>query len=310
MRKLFKTAISLMISLMTMNTITVQAAIPKNDVIEIKSDFGKVICPSGAVLSVPIGTELEVTERNFGIKAIVKVPKKLSKKCNYGILKYAQNKKAGVSPKLKKKTAKASVKYSVVADKMNYSDTCTDEFIGDKGLGDWGKYVKKELSSKSYKGMLKNSKTFKNVCPGYASMKLEEKKNLWVFVLMSMSHYESSCRPQVEAQGPNGIAKGLFQLHENAENKYSHWDLNGVCKKGGSKNPKDSVRCTLSMLNGQIEKYDALFFEKSYWDVLRNVKDPVTHASKIKNAISMIKGCEARTVASKDTTEARHHSKL
>lgn len=294
---------------MTINIIKVQAAIPKKDIIEIKSDFGKVICPSGVVLKVPIGTELEVSERKFGNKAIVKVPKKLSKKCDYGILKYAHNKKAGVNPKVKKKNAKASVKYSVVADKMNYADNCTDEFIGADGVGDWGKYVKKELSSKSYKGMLKNSKTFKNVCPGYASMKLEEKKNLWVFVLMSMSHYESSCRPQIEAQGPNGIAKGLFQLHENAENKYSHWDLNRVCKKGGSKNPKESVQCTLSMLNGQIEKYDALFFEKSYWDVLRNVKDPVTHASKIKNAISMLKGCEVRTVASKEPTRDNDHSK-
>lgn len=289
--------------------IPAQAAISKSNKIEIKSEFGKVVCSSGVELKIPMGTELEVSERKFGNKPIVKVPKNISEKCHYGILKYTHNKRAGQNAKAQKINTKSVAKYSLVADKMKYANTCTDEFIGSEGIGDWGKYVKKELSSKKYSGMLKNSKTFKNVCPGYKSMKLEEKKNLWVFVLMSMSHYESSCRPQVEAQGPNGIAKGLFQLHENAENRYSHWDLNRVCKKGGSRNPKDSVRCTLAMLNGQIEKYDALFFEKSYWDVLRNVNEPLTHAAKIKNAISMLKGCQARIVASKDNNEYRARSK-
>lgn len=275
-----------------------QAAISAQDFVEIKSPFAKVICASGTELSLPLGLKLEISEHKFGDKPIVRIPKKINKKCNYGILTYSKNSKAGLSPKALKKNIKKSQKYSVVADKMNYADKCKDEFIGSDGLGSWGQYVRKELSSKNFKGLLRNSKAFENVCPGYVSMKLEERKKLWVFVLMSMSHYESSCRPQVEAQGPNGIAKGLFQLHENSENKYVHWDLKGLCKKGGSNNPKESLKCTLSMLNGQLEKHDSLFFEKSYWDVLRNVNVSATHASKIKNAISMVHGCEARYLAS------------
>jgi hypothetical protein len=276
------------------------AAVSNKNRIEIKSDFGKVICPSGTIINLPIGIKLEVSEHKFGDQSIVLIPKRISKKCSYGILKYSHNMRTGDSLGEQKKNAKKSVKYSLVAEKMNYADKCKDEFISSQGLGNWGKYVKKELSSKLYVSLLKNSKTFENVCPGYPLMKLEERKNLWVFILMSMSHYESSCRPQVEAQGPNGIAKGLFQLHDNFENKYSQWDLDGICKKGGARNPKDSLKCTLSMLNGQVEKYNSLFFKKSYWDVLRKVNEPDTHAFKIKNAIGMLKGCEVRTIASKE----------
>lgn len=275
-----------------------RASVSKGNTIEIKSEFGKIVCPSGAEINMPLGSKLEVSEHKFGDNPIVRVPKRLSKKCSYGILKYSSNSRAGESRKQLKKEAKKAAKYSLVAEKMNYADKCKDEFIGTDGMGDWGKYVKKELKTKTYKSLLRNSKTFENVCPGYSFMQLEDRKNLWVFILMSMSHYESSCRPQVEAQGPNGVAKGLFQLHENAENKYAQWDLSRICKKGGASNPKASLQCTLSMLNGQIEKYNSLFFQKSYWDVLRNVNDPETHAFKIKNAIGMLKGCEVRTLAS------------
>lgn len=280
-----------------------RAAIPSLSSMEnensliVKSNFGYVICPNGVSLKIPHGTKLLITEQRFGNQPIVKVPKGISKKCNYGILKYKTNSQSHLESFMRLSKSKNIKKFSQIAEEMNYSDRCMDEFIGSEGLGDWGRYVKKELSSKSFVPLLKNTKTFKNICPGYASMKSDERKNLWVFVLMSMSHYESSCRPQVEAQGPNGIAKGLFQLHENFENRYSHWDIAKICKKGGAKNPKESLRCTLSMLSGQVEKFNALFFEKSYWDVLRNSNEPETHASKIKTAISMLNGCGLRNVA-------------
>jgi hypothetical protein len=187
-----------------------------------------------------------------------------------------------------------------IADKMNYAEKCREEFIGPDGFGPWGKYINSELSRSWYSSLMKNNKAFKKVCPGYRFMSRQAKKELWVFILMSMSHYESSCRPKIENQGPYGIAKGLLQLHEGAENRYAHWDQDRICRRGDSKKARESLQCTLSMLNGQVQKHNSIFFEQSYWDVLRNVKDQDTHAAKIKTAIQMLPGCETRSVATEN----------
>lgn len=279
--------------------------------ISIEDEYGKIHCPSGIDLHIPPGTSLELAEHTVGSKFIVKVPEELSSMCEYGLLKYTKANEIPSSKKQRKvirsKTAKhiekkpkAKVKLiAQVAKKMKYASKCKEEFVSMNGLGDWGQFVKTELSSGQYPELLKNNKPFRKVCPGFKFMNSEERKNLWVFILMSMSHYESSCRTQVEAQGPNGIAKGLLQLHEGAENKYAHWDRDRICRRGDSKHPKDSLQCTLSMLNGQVERFDSIFFNKSYWDVLRNVSNPTTHASKIKAAIQMLPGCSVRSVASR-----------
>jgi hypothetical protein len=294
------------------------ASTPKT--INIEDEYGKIRCPSGIDLNIPPGTSLELADYKVGSKLIVKVPQELSSMCEYGLLKYSKARELLEPKKPKKAVAlkrtehrqkkpKGKVKLiAQVAKKMKYATKCKEEFVSSDGLGDWGKFVKEELSSGQYPDLLKNSKPFKNVCPGFKLMNPEERKNLWVFILMSMSHYESSCRPQVEAQGPNGIAKGLLQLHEGAENKYAHWDRERICKRGDSKHPKESLQCTLSMLNGQVERFNSIFFNKSYWDVLRNVKDPSTHASKIKTAIQMLPGCGVRSVASDSSDKKKKPS--
>lgn len=271
--------------------------------LKVKNKYGIIHCPTGEDLKVPVGTKLEVSGFKIGKLQIVKVPSNLSltHACSYGIFKYVVKNKKGnkKGTKFSAKERKKLKKIVKIAEKMKYASSCKEKFISEDGLGPLGKYVKAELSSKKYKELLRNNKPFKEFCPGYTKMTKEEKKNVWVFVLMSMSHYESSCRPQVEAQGPNGIAKGLFQLHKGAENKYSHWDTNKVCRRGDAKDPKESLQCTLSMLNGQIDRFDSIFFNNSYWDVLRNSNKPATHASKIKSAIQMLSGCDGgRLIAS------------
>jgi hypothetical protein len=308
------------------------------ETIDIVGTFAKIRCASGVELVIPPETRLVYSEHRVGTKRIVKVPESLNSVCEFGLLKYERpdngispvrvappfsrqklsktrrrvesslEKKSVKNPKdlrwaghqneASKKVHRKTQKYAQIAVEMNYASKCSQEVVGVDGLGDWGRFVKAELSSGQYQELLSNKKAFRKVCPGFDFMNRNEKKNVWVFILMSMSHYESSCRPTVEAQGPNGTAKGLLQLHEGAENKYSHWDREGICKKGDSKKPKDSLQCTLAMLNGQLERFDSLFFEKSYWDVLRNVKDPSTHAAKIKLAIRKLPGCSYRSVAS------------
>ncbi|MEY4616007.1 MAG: hypothetical protein RJB66_967 [Pseudomonadota bacterium] len=185
-----------------------------------------------------------------------------------------------------------------VANQMNYSERCKSDFISADGLGSLGQFIDRELSKKRYGNLFSNERAFKQFCPGFGSMSKQDKKNLWVFLVMSMSHYESSCRSNAEAQGPNGIAKGLLQLHSGSENKYSHWDQNKICRRGDAHDPIESIQCTLSMLDGQIERHDALFFEGSYWDVLRKSRNPDTHASKIRKALKMLPGCGIKSFAS------------
>lgn len=192
-----------------------------------------------------------------------------------------------------------------VANHLNYSQRCKNEFISSDGLGEWGRFINRELSKKSYENLLTNNKAFKKFCPGFRNMNKQDKKNLWVFILMSMSHYESSCRYNAEAQGPNGIAKGLLQLHSGAENRYAMWDQNRICRRGDSKNPIESLQCALSMLDGQIEKHNSIFYEGSYWDVLRKSSEPETHASKIKKALEMIPGCGPKSIASDKHDDGR-----
>jgi hypothetical protein len=237
----------------------------------------------------PINGIVTMASKKEGKKKSVKKPASVSKSTK------KKGKRKPVQVVIPKSKAK---KYAKVAQTMKYSERCREEFVSEDGLGEWGKFVKRELASGQFQNLLTNTKAFKNVCPGFRTMSRDERKNLWVFILMSMSHYESSCRPQVEAQGPHGIAKGLLQLHEGAENRYAHWDRDRICKKGDSQNPKESLQCTLSMLDGQVERFNSIFFEGSYWDVLRNVKRPSTHAAKIKTAIQMLPGCGSRAVAS------------
>lgn len=223
-------------------------------------------------------------------------------------LERARNKRAGLTEKkilarnknknnLRKVPPKLAVAVDKVATKMKYAERCKEEFINSEGLGPWGRYINNELSRKYYSSLLHNTKAFRGFCPGYRFMSTQERKSLLVFIVMSMSHYESSCRPKIEAQGPYGTARGLLQLHAGSENRYFHWDLDRICRRGDSKKPIESIQCTLSMLNGQVERYNSIFYEGSYWDVLRNANERDTHANKIKKAIRMVPGCEMRSVA-------------
>lgn len=227
-------------------------------------------------------------------KTVLKSPKSSLKTAMVNSIK-----NGGKTPSKKAtvKSSKKMKKFVQIAKTFKFARKCKEEFANKKGLGEWGTFIKKELSTGRYPQLLKNNRAFQKICPGFKAMNMDERKNLWVLILMSMSHYESSCRPTVEAQGPHGTAKGLLQLHEGAEDKYSHWDRRRVCEKGDAAHPKESLQCTLSMLNGQVKQFNTVFYQGSYWDVLRNVNNPRTHASKIKKAIQMLPSCKNRSLA-------------
>lgn len=180
-----------------------------------------------------------------------------------------------------------------ISERMNFASRCEKKFMGLQGFGPLGKAVKETLSRGSTGSILKHNTSFGGACPGYRSMNLEQRKNLWVFIMMSMSHYESSCRESVTNQGPYGIATGLLQLHGGKEDIYAKWDPDFHCDKGISKNGRRSIQCALTMIGEQIYRGVPLFNENSHWQVLRKVDKPGSQAHQIRYAISQISDCKA-----------------
>jgi hypothetical protein len=106
---------------------------------------------------------------------------------------------------------------------------------------------------------------FNKICPEYGDFDQKNRINIWIYLLSQMSLYENSCSETIEnPNATNGIAKGLFQLHKNQEQIYAK-----NCKRGDSGIGDRSVICTLSMLEGQMERHEPLFSNNSYWAVLR-----------------------------------------
>jgi hypothetical protein len=125
----------------------------------------------------------------------------------------------------------------------------------------------------------------------------DQRKNLWVFLMMSMSNYESSCKETVFNEGPNGIASGLLQLHHESEDLYAKWDTDMNCDKGASMSARQSLKCGLTMLTRQVDQKKDFFSDQSHWQVLRYSKKPGTEAFQIRYAMSQIKECKADPVA-------------
>lgn len=206
--------------------------------------------------------------------------------------------------------------FSKLANRMHYSSQCEKRFLSTSTneMGRLGKVVKQALHANSASDLLRQNLNFGGACPGYIEMNSEQRRNLWVFVMMSMSHFESSCKPTATNQGPNGIASGLLQLHHDNEDLYPKWDPDFNCERGASKSAKRSLQCALTMLNNQIYKEQTFFNDRSHWQVLRKSQKPGSQAYQIKYAISQIPDCKANPLyfvvdlkaADKKLREVRH----
>ncbi|WP_347356475.1 hypothetical protein [Bdellovibrio sp.] len=139
-----------------------------------------------------------------------------------------------------------------------------ESFASGTELGQWGHYIREDYMKGSFPNLEKGSPDIYRACPTYTMMKPTDKANFWVLVFNAMANYESTCIKTAPAQGPNGRLYGLMQLHVGREGGYAK-----ECRNGDSKTPSDTFTCTLSMLDGQLRRDNALFSRKSYWDVLR-----------------------------------------
>lgn len=192
---------------------------------------------------------------------------------------------------------RAASELGTLAERMRYASQCQKRFVSKEGFGPLGKVIKETLSKKSTKDLVYNNNSFGGACPGYHDMSLDQRKNIWVFVMMSMSHYESSCNDGVINQGPNGLAAGLLQLHSESEDRYVEWDPDSNCEKGSSQNAKKSLKCGLTMIGNQIYKGAQFFDDRSHWQVLRNSKKPGTQGFQIRYALSQITECKANPLS-------------
>jgi hypothetical protein len=136
-------------------------------------------------------------------------------------------------------------------------------------LGALGSYAINELTSNTadYPGLI-GSRGMNKYCGRFPQLDVRQKSILWTLVLTAMAQFESSCNDSATAAGPNGTARGLFQLHQGKEAYYDGDD--DACIKNASFDEEASVKCALGMLNRQMLRTGGvLFSNNSYWDVLR-----------------------------------------
>jgi hypothetical protein len=142
-----------------------------------------------------------------------------------------------------------------------------NNFINKEGqLGPWGNYAMGLIRGKSevFGGNIPGDIT--RWCPKYPSMNESQRELYWVWILGAMASNESGCNPGITAQGPNGTAKGLFQVWEP------------VCPKARNlARPRDNIQCAVDLLADELKDRDNLMSTTSngkrkdatYWAVLR-----------------------------------------
>ena len=175
------------------------------------------------------------------------------------------------------------------------SDACVTLMNKNQMVGNVGAAVYTEFSGRSqlYPNLVDGGSVNK-YCRKYPEMNKQQKALVWVFIMTTMAHFESSCNEKARAQGPNGIAYGYFQLHKGKENLYAP-DVKS-CVKNASTSAVLSSKCAMGMLEKQMNSSDGeLFSNKSYWEVLRP-RGPADKARIIAKALSRSSLCNPKTM--------------
>lgn len=149
---------------------------------------------------------------------------------------------------------------------------CREQFLGTNDFGPWGEHAKEAMSLGFFEDTLKKNKSaFAQICPGYRTMSVEQKKNLVVLTIMAQANYESSCNPRARNDDcPNGICAGIFQLHLGREHQYvSSKEFKQYCPQNASNSPKQSISCSLAMFMEDLWQGESIIGNRSsYWEVL------------------------------------------
>lgn len=178
---------------------------------------------------------------------------------------------------------------------------CRTGFLGRNDLGPWGEYAKEIMSIGFFEDTLdKNSNAFSRVCPGYSRMTVEQKKNLVLLTIIAQANFESSCSPQRPNYNcPNGVCRGLFQLHQGKEDRYVQTrEFKKYCPRNASMSAEKSISCVLAMFMEDMWQGESIVGNRrSYWEVLA----PQYGNSKVRqfrSLIGNIPDCQRSALAS------------
>lgn len=129
----------------------------------------------------------------------------------------------------------------------------------------WGAMVLEEMNRQDHPELYKGTNDLVDSCPAFPQLTDDQKELVWVVILDSMSHLESSCTPFVaNKKAPHGVAAGLLQLNSGKEHKI----IDG-CNRGDATNVRGSMSCGLELLNKQLGSERQLFSDDAHWAVLR-----------------------------------------
>ncbi len=153
---------------------------------------------------------------------------------------------------------------------LGVNKNCT-RFINERGeFGNWGAYLMNRINPQEHPQLFADHYAdLDMVCPRFREMNEADKKNFWVWLIASMANFESSCNERVKAQGVNGIAAGLLQLHLGKEYAYG-------CRRGmDSLDGVQNLECGLTILGRDLARTGKIFpSNKNYWQVLRPQSKP------------------------------------
>lgn len=181
----------------------------------------------------------------------------------------------------------------VIAEE-GWQNSC-DGFVKDGQIGVYGQIVREQIMKPAAFSHIKaGDADLSRLCPNYTSMNNSSKANVILLIMTSMAFEESTCNNDKSARGPNGTAKGFFQLHSGRESSY-----NPDCENYASRTPRGSITCALKMLDKQMSEGNLFRQEENYWDVLRPMRwskktksyFPNPSFAEIRSAISSFEPC-------------------
>ncbi|MES2801949.1 MAG: hypothetical protein V4654_05615 [Bdellovibrionota bacterium] len=181
----------------------------------------------------------------------------------------------------------------VIAEE-GWQNSC-DGFVKNGQIGLYGRIIREEMMKPAaLKNIKEGDEDLIRLCPNYLMMNDSSKANVILLIKTSMAFEESSCNNDKSARGPNGTAKGFFQLHYGRESDYS-----SDCENYDSRTPRGSITCALSMLDKQMGEGNLFRQENNYWDVLRPKRwskktkryIPNPSFAQIRSAISSFEPC-------------------
>lgn len=151
---------------------------------------------------------------------------------------------------------------------------------------EWSKHVYQALDALGPDLLRGQVNDVEDFCPGYGSLSLADRKNFWVYLMSSMTEFESGHRPEtsyrenfVDSRGQNVISRGLLQLSIESANAYGC----GFQKPEDLHDPKRNLSCGIRILNRWVKNDRRLAGKLEnkwqggarYWSVLRFTNQPL-----------------------------------